>query len=67
MTLDPRALYILANSIPIAPEPIIDRFFGRNLGIIASLELHIKSENFVSPIVLGLQPVAKINLSDSIN
>ena len=36
---------MLANSIPMAPEPIIERLFGRNLGIIASLELQIKSEN----------------------
>ena len=39
---------------------MIHSFFGRNLGIIASLELHIKSENLMSPIVLGLQPVAII-------
>ena len=57
---------MLANSIPMAPEPMIERLFGRNLGIIASLELQIKSENLVSPIVLGLHPVARINFLDSI-
>ena len=56
---------MLANSIPIAPEPIIDSFLGRNLGIIASFELQITSEKDVSPIVRDLQPVARIILSDS--
>ena len=51
----------------MAPDPIIHNFFGRNLGIIASLELQIKLEKLMSPIVLGLQPVAIIIFLEEIS